>query len=103
MLKSSKAAKLTKTCRPVRRLACEARQLPAAPAPVKEKVRKTPSVTTSGDPIHINFHKYSILRLAIEVVDPVTKKRTCVARRFDRSDVFYRLDGSLYGEKGRLS
>jgi len=53
-------------------------------------------VTVYGNVIHVNFHRGNkLLEGTFVKKDPVTKRRKRVARRFDRSDVFYTEDGRL--------
>lgn len=54
-------------------------------------------MTVYGEIVHVNFHRIKsvIDQETILRKDPVTKQVKRVARRFDRSDVFYTKDGKL--------
>jgi hypothetical protein len=60
-----------------------------------------PTVTVYGNVVHVNFHKMEDLinQGSILRKDPVTRKIKRVAKRFDRSDVFYTKDGKLIDDE----
>jgi hypothetical protein len=89
-----RSQRLDDTRRIVRHVAQEAYRSPPEPEPV---LAPTEALTISvyGDITHVNFHSQAVFDSYIVRVDPVTKKTTRVARRFDKSSVFYRRDGVL--------
>ena len=68
---------------------------PPPPPPARDE---GPTVTGYGDIVHVNYHATWLIRPTIVRKDPVTKTTKRVARRFDRSEVFYAEDGRLIGD-----
>jgi hypothetical protein len=94
--------RLDETKRILRRVAHEAVQAATppdqapAPAPV-ERRQSDPTVTVYGDIVHVNFHQSGPATYVVVRKDPITRKLTPIARRFERTDVFYAKDGRLLG------
>jgi len=97
--------RLSETRRIARHVAREAYRAGEEPEPVIEPESKRPegpTVKVYGDIIHVNFHRADKLTEDTFVKkDPVTRKLKRVARRFDRSDVFYTKDGRLIDDDNR--
>jgi len=60
-----------------------------------------PDVVVYGNMVHVNFHWQENDKTTFVTKDPVTKKTTRVARRFNKSRVFYNGDGSLIDDDMR--
>jgi len=92
--------RLDETRRILRHVAKEALHSKQEPAeeelPEPAPSKKTFSVTTYGEMVHVSFHREDLLLGDTFLKkDPITKKLKRVAKRFDRSDVFYTKDGRL--------
>jgi hypothetical protein len=85
--------RLSETRRIVRQIMEETRKI----APPKERpcLRKPPTITEHRGVTHVCFHKEGVLFSRIFRVDPITKTISRVAKRFDKSSLFYNKDGAL--------
>jgi len=69
-----------------------------APEPIPPPLGRpsAPTVTIYGSLIHVNFHQSEkIVEGTFVKKDPITRKLKRVAKRFDRSEVFYTENGRL--------
>ena len=75
--------------------ALQAEQKPPPPvAPARTRKGKV-TVSECEGVIHVNFHQEKVLRDEITIRDPITHETRRVARRFNKSQLFYREDGGL--------
>jgi len=61
---------------------------------------KRPTVNDRGSYVHVDFHRDELLWLAVDRMDPITKKTRRVKRATKRTTRFYRKDGTLYDGDG---
>jgi len=63
--------------------------------------RRGPSIVVYDDIVHVNFHWRENDETTFIKKDPITKKTNRVARRFNKSRVFYMEDGNLIDDDTR--
>ena len=90
--------RLDETRRIVMRVAKEALQAeqepPATAAPTRTRLGRV-TVSECDGVIHVNFHRERLLRDEITVRDPITHETRRIARRFNKSRLFYNDDGLI--------